>query len=230
MKPESQKWMNLVNETCHTQGLSYDEAWNQCRRTHPSEHAAMADAGKTTAEIANERLIAGRKIGIEAKEEARYNFHRAVNDRMAKYGETYDTAYSRCQFVNAELYNVATEQGSPVYNVQRANMMGLTYGDKDEYDAAFIANGCKVSPVDHKAVLDGLVDYHAKKKGISKDSAKDFVLATHPLLSQILVDQKSANGGQTTNSDMTAGDYKKMAMADPQNRNYNGSGSFNPKG
>jgi hypothetical protein len=179
------KFLSLARNIQAIRKCSWDEAWNSCKVENPELFNEMCQGGGSSSSgFSNE---AQRKRAVNAKHEAQVAFTAKVHTYMREFKVDYSTAWNRCQTRHADLFNEmkAPLPSNQYFDAHKCALFRLSSTNQDEANAAFVANGSKLSPVDYKAVYEGLINYFTTTKNFTRDQAVSHVGAVHPNLASI---------------------------------------------
>jgi hypothetical protein len=189
----SQYWVQLVNSTMASNGISYNEAWLMAGRIQPEACTLMRAFGQTLQSVNffNSRVESAQP----RKASARAEFHQKVDARMKAAKCDYDTAFNYVSRHHAELANAAGGPGkaesyaksdtAPVFGPQLKTIFRLpVFATQEECSAAWKGNGNSPAPFNPGKVFAALCELQQVKAGCSYEAALKTCKTLYPNLWQ----------------------------------------------
>ena len=189
----SQLIVQFVNERFSRPGITYADAWNHIAAEKPDLHTLMLAQGLTVQKIKifNESLA--RKGAAPARNVANREFAELVNELMdGSRHLSYDQAFNRVARERPELIGAAPKGNEFTNDADMAainpvagpgnNALLLLPANASQkvFDAAFLANGKKFSPIKHGDIFNALVNQRAAETGHSYETSLTWAKTTYP--------------------------------------------------
>lgn len=189
----SQLFVQFVNERFNRPGVSFDQAWREIDAEKRDLGILVAAQGMTGQKIKlfNESLA--RKGAAPARNVANREFAELVNELMdGSRHLSYDQAFNRVARERPELIGAAPKGNEFTNDADMAainpvagpgnNALLLLPANASQkvFDAAFLANGKKFSPIKHGDIFNALVNQRAAETGHSYETSLTWAKTTYP--------------------------------------------------
>ena len=189
---------HLVAKTLHANGCDESEAARLTARAHPDAAKLARAAGATGQQVQFFNAGQARHQALPDRVSAREEFRKLVSDKMQSSGLDYDRSYQSMASIHPDLYQRMNGTPTPVFanavptapdgtvparGPKNATLLCLPASiTQQEFEAAWIANGRTLAPLNPGKVMDALVQFRMGRAGIAREAAVTSCKRDFPML------------------------------------------------